>query len=341
MASRLDELYNEYKKLGTAQRDADIASSDKVYDTQKLQTQNTYNRQIDETSKAYEDLYDENAVQRLINEREVAENMANLGLTDSGLNRTQQTAVQLSYANSKNKIDVTRQKAIDSLTASLADAISKIDTDKLSAAENIRSNYDNSWRSSAQSTYATELEEETKRQKQAYDYSLKMYKEQQAAYEKQQAAYEKQLQAQKEASYIIKTDGGALSYGYKGSLKDNGVAVYYEKDSKGHLVTRYVDQNSGKTTTMGREVNPYSTGEPNKDLFTNGVYNPSRAFGNGYQPNNIKGDKLKKVGTIDLTAELGRTQNVFKTSDGKCWVWDSPSNSYAQVKKKGSGWEFI
>lgn len=108
-----------------------------------------------------------------------------------------------------------------------------------------------------------------------------------------------------------------------------------------NLVTRYVDQNSGKTTTMGREVNPYSTGEPNKDLFTNGVYDPSKAFGNGYQPNNIKGDKLKKVGTIDLTAELGRTQNVFKTSDGKCWVWDSPSNSYAQVKKKGSGWEFI
>ena len=96
MASRIDELYNEYKKLGTAQRDADIASSDKVYDTQKLQTQNTYNRQIDETSKAYEDLYDENAVQRLINEQEIAENMANLGLTDSGLNRTQQTAVQLS-----------------------------------------------------------------------------------------------------------------------------------------------------------------------------------------------------------------------------------------------------
>ena len=52
MASRIDELYNEYKKLGTAQRDADIAASDKVYDTQKQQTQNTYNRQIDETSKS-------------------------------------------------------------------------------------------------------------------------------------------------------------------------------------------------------------------------------------------------------------------------------------------------
>ena len=181
MASRIDELYNEYKKLGAAQRDADIAASDKVYDTQKQQTQNTYNRQIDETSKSYEDLYDENAVDRLVNEQKIAENMANLGLTDSGLNRTQQTAVQLSYANSKNKIDVTRQKAIDSLTASLADAISKIDTDKLSAAENIRSNYDKSWQSAAQSTYATELEEQTKQQKQYYDYTLKVLEQQQKA----------------------------------------------------------------------------------------------------------------------------------------------------------------
>ena len=326
MASRIDELYNEYKKLGTAQRDADIAASDKVYDTQKQQTQNTYNRQIDETSKSYEDLYDENAVQRLINEREVAENMANLGLTDSGLNRTQQTAVQLSYANSKNKIDITRQKAIDTLTASLADAISKIDTDKLSAAENIRSNYDNSWRSSAQSTYATELEEETKRQKQAYDYSLNMYKEQQAAYEKQQAAYEKQLQAEKEASYVIKTNGGLLSRDYQGSLKDNGVDVIYNDNN----TTTYIDNNSGKKTTIASNINPY-TGTVNPDT-ANGTWD------NGYQPNNIGDYKLKKY---DTTTVRGRTQTVFTLIKGhntEHYVWDGESNKYVRVALNNEGY---
>ena len=320
MASRIDELYNEYKKLGTAQRDADIAASDKVYDTQKQQTQNTYNRQIDETSKSYEDLYDENAVQRLVNEREIAENMANSGLTDSGLNRTQQTAVQLSYANSKNKIDVTRQKAIDSLTASLADAISKIDTNKLSAAENIRSNYDNSWRSSAQSTYATELEEETKRQKQAYDYSLNMYKQQQAAYQKQQ-------QAEKEASYVIKTAGGALSRNYTGSLKDNGVDVLYDTEKS---TTTYIDNNSGKKTTIPSNVNPY-TFTVNPDT-KNGVWD------NGYQPNNIGGNKLKKV---DTTPIRGRIQNVFNLIKGhntEYYVWDGEANKYVQVVKSGGNW---
>lgn len=310
MASRIDELYNEYKKLGTAQRDADIAASDKVYDTQKQQTQNTYNRQIDETSKSYEDLYDENAVQRLVNEREIAENMANSGLTDSGLNRTQQTAVQLSYANSKNKIDVTRQKAIDTLTASLADAISKIDTDKLSAAENIRSNYDNSWRSSAQSTYATELEEQTKQQKQYYDYALK--------------ALEQQQKAEKEASYIIKTDGGALSRNYTGSLKDNGVDVFYNDDN----TTTYIDNNSGKKTTIASNINPY-TGTVNPDT-ANGTWD------NGYQPDNIKKEKLKAAKDTDgnkATAIVnGREQTIFKCSSGY-YLWHGAENKYYRLTR--------
>ena len=102
----LDDYKKELEKLYAASQAEDIAASDKRYETEKKLTTDQYNRQINETENSYEDLYRENAVQKLINEREVAENMANLGLTDSGLNRTQQTAVQLSYANNKNKIDI-------------------------------------------------------------------------------------------------------------------------------------------------------------------------------------------------------------------------------------------
>lgn len=317
--SRIDELYNTYKKLGAAQQNADIAASDKLYDTQKQQTQNTYNRQINETSKNYEDLYDENAVQRLINEREIAENMANSGLTDSGLNRTQQTAVQLSYANSKNKIDTTRQKAIDTLTASLADTISKLDTDKLAAAENIRSQYDSSWQSAAQKTYAAELEEETKRQKQAYDYSLK-------AYDKQQAAYEKQLQAQKQASYIIKTNGGLLRRDYTGSLKENGVNVIYNSNG----TTTYIDNNSGKKTTIASSINPY-TGNDNAKLVEK-----YGAFDNGYQPRGTveHGKIIKSVGKDEIN---GNMQNIFQSADGTLLIWDGSKNIYREVDINGDG----
>lgn len=311
--SRLTELYDIYKKQGTARQKADVAASDKMYDTQRQQTQNTYNRQIQDTNNSYEDMYRENAVQKLINERKIAEDMAGLGLTDSGLNRTQQTAVQLSYANGKNKIDVNRQKAVDTLTASLADAISSIDANKLAAAEKIRSSYESSWNSAAQSTYAKELEEQTKQQKQYYDYSLKALKSQQ--------------KAAKEASYIIQTNGGTLRRNFTGSLKDNNVSVIYDKTNK---TTTYIDNNSGKKTTVSSSVNPY-TGSDNSELIEE-----FGAFDNGYQPRGVRGHGklLRSVGKDVIN---GNMQNIFEAADASLWIWDGSINEYRMVDINGDG----
>ena len=311
--SRLTELYDIYKKQGTAQRDADVAASDKMYDTQRRQTQDTYDRQIKDTNNSYEDMYRENAVQRLINERKIAEDMAGLGLTDSGLNRTQQTAVQLSYANSKNKIDTNRQKAVDTLAASLADAVSRIDANKLAAAEKIRSSYESGWSSAAQSTYAKELEEQTKQQKQYYDYSLKALKSQQ--------------KAAKEASYIIQTNGGTLRRNFTGSLKDNNVSVIYDKTNK---TTTYIDNNSGKKTTVASSVNPY-TGNDNSELIEE-----FGAFDNGYQPRGVRGHG-KLLRSVGKDAINGNMQNIFEAADASLWIWDGSINEYRMVDINGDG----
>ena len=307
--SRLTELYDIYKKQGTAQRDADVAASDKMYDTQRRQTQDTYDRQIKETNNSYEDMYRENAVQKLINEREIAEDMANSGLTDSGLNRTQQTAVQLSYANGKNKIDVNRQKAVDTLAASLADAISSIDANKLSAAEKIRSSYESSWNSAAQSTYAKELEEQTKQ----VEASIKAQKE--------------QIAEQQKANYIIQTNGGTLRRSFTGSLKDNNVSVIYDKTNK---TTTYIDNNSGKKTTVASSVNPY-TGNDNSELIEE-----FGAFDNGYQPRGVRGHGklLRSVGRDTIN---GNMQNIFEAADASLWIWDGSINEYRMVDINGDG----
>lgn len=307
--SRLTELYDIYKKQGTAQKDADIAASDKVYDTQKQQTQGTYNRQIQDTNNSYEDMYRENAVQRLINERKIAEDMAGLGLTDSGLNRTQQTAVQLSYANSKNKIDVNRQKAVDTLTASLADAVSRIDANKLAAAEKIRSSYESSWNSAAQSTYAKELEEQTKR----VEANIKAQKE--------------QIAEQQKANYIIQTNGGTLRRSFTGSLKDNNVSVIYDKTNK---TTTYIDNNSGKKTTVASSVNPY-TGNDNSELIEE-----FGAFDNGYQPRGVRGHG-KLLRSVGKDAINGNMQNIFEAADASLWIWDGSINEYRMVDINGDG----
>lgn len=306
-----EEYEKELKKSYAPQEAAALSANEQKYATEKKLTTDTYNRQIDETSKAYEDLYDENAVQRLVNEREIAENMANSGLTDSGLNRTQQTAVQLSYANSKNKIDVTRQKAIDSLTASLADAITKLDIEQNDNAATIKSNYAALASEGAQDMYNNAVKEETKRIQADYDYRLKMY--------------EKQQQAQKEASYIIKTDGGALSRNYTGSLKDNGVDVFYNDDG----TTTYIDNNSGKKTTIASNINPY-TGTVNPDT-ANGTWD------NGYQPDNIKKEKLKAAkrtdnGNTATSIVNGRTQTIFQCSSGY-YLWHGAANQYERLTR--------
>ena len=307
--SRLTELYDIYKKQGTAQRDADVAASDKMYDTQRRQTQDTYDRQIKDTNNSYEDMYRENAVQRLINERKIAEDMAGLGLTDSGLNRTQQTAVQLSYANSKNKIDVNRQKAVDTLTASLADAVSRIDANKLAAAEKIRSSYESSWNSAAQSTYAKELEEQTKR----VEANIKAQKE--------------QIAEQQKANYIIQTNGGTLRRSFTGSLKDNNVSVIYDKTNK---TTTYIDNNSGKKTTVASSVNPY-TGNDNSELIEE-----FGAFDNGYQPRGVRGHG-KLLRSVGKDAINGNMQNIFEAADASLWIWDGSINEYRMVDINGDG----
>ena len=221
--------------------------------------------------------------------------------------------MQLSYANSKNKIDTNRQKAVDTLAASLADAVSRIDANKLAAAEKIRSSYESGWSSAAQSTYAKELEEQTKQQKQYYDYSLKALKSQQ--------------KAAKEASYIIQTNGGTLRRNFTGSLKDNNVSVIYDKTNK---TTTYIDNNSGKKTTVASSVNPY-TGNDNSELIEE-----FGAFDNGYQPRGVRGHG-KLLRSVGKDAINGNMQNIFEAADASLWIWDGSINEYRMVDINGDG----
>lgn len=301
----LDDYKKELEKLYAASQAEDIAASDKKYETEKKLTNDQYNRQINETENSYEDLYRENAVQKLINEREVAENMANLGLTDSGLNRTQQTAVQLSYANNKNKIDTTRQKAVDQLTYSLADAISKLDTAKTEAAAGIKSNYASAIASGAQEMYNNAVEQERKYREAQLQADLEL--------RKKALEYEAEQEAN---NYILQTSGGLLRRDFQGSLKDNNVDVIYNTDG----TTTYIDNNSGKKTTLSSNINPY-TGTINKDT-ANGV------FSNGYQPNNVNGVKLVSSGA---KANInGNEQTVWK-ANGKYYLWSGKDNKYIQL----------
>lgn len=91
----------------------------------------------------------------------------------------------------------------------------------------------------------------------------------------------------------------------------------------------------------------YSFGDTSDNYEVNTAYyqgnlNSDAQYGtfkNGYQPNNIGGQKLKDSGKkmkITTTDRFGKTQTliqtVWKTADGRKWYWDGRYNKYFQYK---------
>ncbi len=160
MATSLDEHIKQQKKAIAGQMQSDIDSVNQTFDINVGVLEDNFNTEKADTEQAYNELYDQNAVSRIVNERKIAENMAGLGLTDSGLNRTQQTANQLSYANTNNQIGIQKQKAIDTLALAMRNKRSELEIKKNEDIAAIKSGYDQQARSNAVSMYNTEVQAE-------------------------------------------------------------------------------------------------------------------------------------------------------------------------------------
>lgn len=141
----------------TSQRNESEKNINSVHDSQIKSLKDEYNNSIHTVKTGYESDYQRNAVQKYINEKAIAEKNANLGLTNSGLNRTQQTAAQLSYANQKSNIDSGKNNALNELTQSLNSAISNIEQNRTSALNENNMYWDNIVNNNAQNMYAQNL----------------------------------------------------------------------------------------------------------------------------------------------------------------------------------------
>lgn len=83
----------------------------------------------------------------------------------------------------------------------------------------------------------------------------------------------------------------------------------------------------------------------NADALTNGKIDYQKVFSNGYQPNNVNGNKLKSTGLkvsqyLGTTGSVGSTgvnidnQNVW-AANNKFYVWDGSQNKYIDITKYG------
>lgn len=339
MSKTQTQYRNDYLKDNEAQKNTQINALNQIYENQKKQSRETNEQEIAKAEASYDDLYRENAVRRLVNQRRVAEDMANLGLTNSGLNRAQQEGVQASFAYQQGELDEGRKETLDSLTAALSAAINEIGDNQKAALANVQDVYNQRADVYAQNMYAADTEAETRRQE-----AQARVKAAQAS--ENAAKYNAMLQMQtleRQNAYIIKADGALLSRNFTGSLRDNGVSVYQDPNKYNNWI--YIDENSGKRTSLPKDMNPYKG-----KVHENAQYG---TFDNGYQPNNLgktSNGKIRKLRA--LKKSNGETQKMTVNNnsqtiwgcDGTFYVWDTTAGKagdYIQViteldKKSGT-----
>jgi hypothetical protein len=165
--SSYDEITNYFKNQSAADRQAAKDKSNELYKGKYDTTKGLYESKISDLGVQFADNERLNDIQKFINEREVAETNANLGLTDSGLNRTQQTAIQISHTNNAAKYAREKQAMENSLVREMTAYLAEIESDRLQAEYNIDQQFDSDIASSAQSVYKANQDAITKQTEKA------------------------------------------------------------------------------------------------------------------------------------------------------------------------------
>lgn len=152
MAKTYTDYLQEILNAQKAEKEKQLQGIDQKYQNLSDEITGNYSQEIQAIQGIYDDYIDKSYVQKLIDKKQVQETLSNMGLTDSGLNRTQQTAVQLSHSNRAGKYSALKQQQIDSLAKEMRSKL----TDNLLQAEKEKANASEKFQKEAESK-ATEL----------------------------------------------------------------------------------------------------------------------------------------------------------------------------------------
>lgn len=157
-----EEILAAEKKINDAQAQADIEAGYAAYDKAAAEVSKQYENQITKTQNSYTEQFRKNELAQIINEEKTKKRMSDLGLTDSGLNRTQQTAIQLQRANADYSTQQERQNAVDSIRNDLSLYRAEVEQQKAQYAIDTKAKYDAQAQTNATAKYNTQLENEAK-----------------------------------------------------------------------------------------------------------------------------------------------------------------------------------
>ena len=303
METPVDKLYEQYYNQGldelnkqkntlrnTAESDKNIINTNADASVQNIT--DSYNTQIDDTKDSYEDAFRNNEVQVKLNERYLERKAAEMGLTDSGMNRTQMTANQLSYANQKGELTTQRQKAVDTLAAAMKARIAEVDIDRSNRIAQVESTLNNNL-AQMDTDYASSV-----RQQAVDTYNTQIKAEQEAATARYKANADRINAAASSLNTLIgklnekdATDSSKWAYiqnyvnqhGASNELLSALSSCGYDKDGAfGNVARFFINKNFSDAAKVGRFVEFYKLyGMPSEKVL-NALINNAPGHGVSY-----------------------------------------------------------
>lgn len=318
MGSYYDEFYKknlkktqeEIKKQqdqNTATSNAYVADINSIVDKNISNSVNKVQGQIDSLPTQYQTSFDANAIQQKINERQVAERMANMGMTNSGLNRTQQTAINIQRSNADAALRQQINGATNSLRQQIADLYASGESQK---AEN-----------AAKERYNLEQKNQS-----VYDTMMNNLYSNASAYEKARIeadakAEEARIKAAQEKAE--RYEKWALENGYGYDSKGNLVYTGKVKNDSGE----YIDVESGTSSLKMPTTEEYD------DIFN--MYVMEEGYKN---PEKFIKSILKKYPGYNTDAIIDYLEAVQLDSDGgkNYGPWYTLGLGYGGIDENGS-----
>lgn len=306
----------------TANTGQSVAEQNAIIDSATQNQVRPLQQQIDGAGAVFQKQYDANAIAEQVSRKQLEERMANLGLTDSGLNRTQQTALSVQRGNADAAVGgqmrdyVTKlENAINEVTVSAENQKKQIALDAKQA--------DDEW-------YASRLQADRDT---ATAYAASMYTADQNAAATIEAA---RIKAQQEADDAAAARNKQIADNVFNAVIENGGTV---ADA---MAAAY---NATGTKYVPTVSTNYYNGQIAEDVGGFG-YMGSDNNGMAYQPRGIRDAdtgvvfRLKKSGkTAKEVMGAGaknssgvniENQNVW-TANGKYYVWNGTKNEYDDI----------
>ena len=137
LADSINSEHETYKGNRESQYRTEIGNIDDRYDALDEVALKNKTDSISAANDNYQRQYDANAIQEILDRNAIDERMANMGLANSGLNATQQTAIALARGNRDASTTSDKQQRINDIEAAyesiIADNNAKRDAEKLAA----------------------------------------------------------------------------------------------------------------------------------------------------------------------------------------------------------------